>query len=160
MHPNAERVCDALRAAGCDAEVVQLDVPAPTAATAAAALGTTADRIANSLVFVAGDDPILVLTSGANRVDLKRVGELLGAKVRRADPETVRTATGFPIGGVPPLGHATPLRVLVDRDLLAHETVWAAAGTPHAVFEVPPAELLRVTGGTPADVRVEPAAGG
>ena len=92
------------------------------------------------------------MTSGANRVDTEAVGALLGATVRRADPDTVRRATGFPIGGVAPMGFPTPLRVLVDVDLLRYDTVWAAAGTPHTVFETTTADLVRVTGGTPVKV--------
>jgi Cys-tRNA(Pro) deacylase len=154
VHPNAERVLAALRAAGVDTEVVELAESTRTAAAAAAVLGTTTDRIANSLVFVADGTPVLVLSSGANRVDTTKLAAHLGAqRVERADPETVRTATGYPIGGVPPLAHATELRVVVDETLLAHDTVWAAAGTPHSLFEVAPAELVRATGGFVTDTR-------
>jgi prolyl-tRNA editing enzyme YbaK/EbsC (Cys-tRNA(Pro) deacylase) len=159
MHPNAERVRRALADAGCDAAIVELTDSARTAAEAAAALGVEVGQIANSLVFVAvsdtGSEPLLVMTSGANRVDTARVGALLGAVVKRADPETVRVATGFPIGGVAPVGFPAPVLVLVDEDLLAYDTIWAAAGTPHTVFETTGAELVRVTGGTPAAVRAE-----
>ena len=148
MHPNAERVAAALRAAGCAAAIVELAEPARTAAEAAAALGVSVGQIANSLVFVADGEPLLVMTSGANRVDTAALGTLLGATVRRADPDTVRAATGFPIGGVAPVGFPAPVRVLVDEDLLGHDAVWAAAGTPHTVFETTGAELVRVTGGT------------
>ena len=148
MHPNSERVAAALRAAGCDAEVVELTDSARTAAEAAAALGVAVGQIANSLVFVADGEPLLVMTSGANRVDTAAVGALLGATVKRADPDTVRNATGFPIGGVAPVGFPAPVRVLVDEDLLGYDTIWAAAGTPHTVFETTGAELVRVTGGT------------
>jgi prolyl-tRNA editing enzyme YbaK/EbsC (Cys-tRNA(Pro) deacylase) len=159
MHPNAERVRRALAGAGCDAAIVELTDSARTAAEAAAALGVEVGQIANSLVFVAvsdtGSEPLLVMTSGANRLDTARVGALLGAVVKRADPDTVRAATGFPIGGVAPVGFPAPVRVLVDEDLLAYDTIWAAAGTPHTVFETTGAELVRVTGGTPAAVRAE-----
>jgi len=155
MHPNSERVRRALADAGCDAKIVELTDSARTAAEAAAALGVSVGQIANSLVFVADGDPLLVMTSGANRVDTARVGALLGAVVKRADPDTVRAATGFPIGGVAPVGFPAPVRVLVDEDLLAYDTIWAAAGTPHTVFETTGAELVRVTGGTPAAVRAE-----
>jgi prolyl-tRNA editing enzyme YbaK/EbsC (Cys-tRNA(Pro) deacylase) len=156
VHPNAERVQRALAAAGSAARVVELADSARTAAEAAAALGVSVGQIANSLVFVAGGEPLLVLTSGANRVDTARVGALLGTTVRRADADTVRNATGFPIGGVAPVGFPAPVRVLVDEDLLGYDTVWAAGGTPHTVFETTGAELVRVTGGTPAAVRVLP----
>lgn len=158
MHPNSERVRRALTAAGCAADIVELSSPARTAAEAAALLGVSVGQIANSLVFVAGSEPLLVMTSGANRVDTERVGRLLGLDVWRADPETVRAATGFPIGGVAPVGFPAPVRVLVDEDLLGYDVVWAAAGTPHTVFPTTGAELVRVTGGTAAAVRVEPPA--
>ena len=147
VHPNTARVVEALAAAGVDSRVVEIPDGAPTAAAAAAALGVEVGRIANSLVFGAGDEPLLVMTSGAHRVDTTALGVLLGAEVRRADPDTVRRATGFPIGGVAPAGFPAPLRVLVDEDLLAYDTVWAAAGTPHTVFETTGADLVRVTGG-------------
>lgn len=156
MHPNTERVVAALAARGVTAHVVEIAEGAPTAAAAAAALGVEVGRIANSLVFVADDEPLLVMTSGANRVDTSAVGALLGAVVRRADADTVRRATGFPIGGVAPVGFPAPVRVLVDQDLLAYDTIWAAAGTPHTVFETTGAELVRVTGGTPARVSGRP----
>ena len=155
MHPNNERVQRALAAAGCAARLVELTEPARTAADAARLLGITVGQIANSLVFVADGEPLLVMTSGANRVDTERVGALLGATVARADADTVRSATGFPIGGVAPVGFPGPLRVLVDEDLLAYDEVWAAGGTPHTVFPTTGAELLRITGGIAAAVRVE-----
>jgi len=109
-------------------------------------------QIVKSLVFVADGEPFLALTSGANRADVGKLAGLVGAsEVRRASPEEARAATGFAIGGTPPFGHPAPLRVLVDRDLLAYEEVWAAAGAPDAVFELSPEELLRVSGGSPAD---------
>jgi len=151
-HPNVERVVNALTDAGCAVEVVEIPDGAPTAAAAAAGLGVEVGRIANSLVFTADGEPLLVMTSGANRVDTAALGARLGKTVKRADPETVRRATGFPIGGVAPVGFPAPVRVLVDEDLLGYDTVWAAAGTPHTVFETTPADLVRVTGGTPAKV--------
>lgn len=147
MHANTRRVLDALSAHGVDAKVVDIDEGAPTAATAAAALGIEVGRIANSLVFTADGEPLLVMTSGAHRVDTAALGERLAATVKRADPDTVRAATGFPIGGVAPVGFPAPVRVLVDEDLMAYATVWAAAGTPHTVFEITPDDLVRVTGG-------------
>jgi prolyl-tRNA editing enzyme YbaK/EbsC (Cys-tRNA(Pro) deacylase) len=124
-----------------------------TAAAAAAALGVEVGQIANSLVFDADGEPLLVLTSGAHRVDTAKVGALVGAqKVRRASPEFVRTATGQPIGGVAPVGHPRRIRTLVDQDLAGYDTVWAAGGIPHAVFPTTFDELVRVTGGTVAEV--------
>jgi prolyl-tRNA editing enzyme YbaK/EbsC (Cys-tRNA(Pro) deacylase) len=148
MHPNTERVVAALRAAGCDSEVRELTEPARTAADAAALLGVTVGQIANSLVFTADGEPLLVMTSGAHRVDTAALGERLGATVERADADTVRAATGFPIGGVAPVGHVTAMRVLVDEDLLGYDVVWAAGGTPHTLFPTSGPELVRITGGT------------
>ncbi len=155
VKPSVGRVIDALRAAGVTSDVVEFPVSTRTAADAAAAIGTTVGQIVKSLVFVAGDTPVVVLTSGSNRVDTSRVAQHLGTGVRKATADEVRTATGFAIGGVPPLGHAQRLRVLVDRDLLAYTQVYAAAGTPNAVFPITPTELLHVSGGVIADIREE-----
>ena len=152
MHPNTERVVRAFADAGVAIDVVEIPEGTPTAAAAAAALGVEVGRIANSLVFTADGEPILVLTSGAHRVDTDALGARIGATIARADAETVRAATGFPIGGVAPAGFPAPVRVLVDEDLLGHETVWAAGGTPHTLFETTGADLVRVTGGTPVRV--------
>ena len=148
MHANTQRVVRAFAGAGVEIEVVDIPEGAPTAAAAAAALGVEVGQIANSLVFDADGEPLLVLTSGANRVDTAAVGALLGATVRRADAGFVRAATGFPIGGVAPAGFPAPVRVLVDEDLFRYDTVWAAAGTPHTVFPTTAGDLVRVTGGT------------
>jgi prolyl-tRNA editing enzyme YbaK/EbsC (Cys-tRNA(Pro) deacylase) len=151
--PSVQRVRSALTAAGLTADVVTLADSARTAAQAAAALGCDVGAIANSLVFSADGEPLLVLTSGAHRVDTLLVAGLLGVhEVRRADPELVRQATGFAIGGVAPVGSLTPLRTLVDVDLARYETIWAAAGHPHTVFPTTYEELLRITGGTSAQV--------
>ncbi len=173
MHPNAELVAGRLRELGATGEVVELPEPAPTAAAAAAQLDCEVGAIANSLVFAAtlpapaGEDdrtpsdaalglvtvPLLVLTSGAHRVDTAMVASLIGAaEVARATPEFVREATGQPIGGVAPIGHPRPLRTLVDVWLRRYDLVWAAAGHPHTVFPTSFNELLRLTGGTPAQV--------
>jgi prolyl-tRNA editing enzyme YbaK/EbsC (Cys-tRNA(Pro) deacylase) len=153
MHPSAVNVADALRALGVAGQVRELPEPAPTAATAAAQLGCEVGAIANSLVFSADGAPLLVLTSGAHRVDTGKVAALLSvAAVKRADPEFVRAATGQVIGGVAPVGHPQPLRTLVDRWLEKYDVVWAAAGDAHTVFPTSFTELVRITGGTPADV--------
>ena len=153
LHPNARRVAEALAAAGVAGQVRELPAEARTAAAAAAQLGVGVGAIANSLVFDAGGSPLLVLTSGAHLVDTARVAGSVGVpELRRAGPDFVREATGQPIGGVAPVGHPAPLRTLVDVDLRAYEVVWAAAGTPHTVFPTSFAELVRITGGTPADV--------
>jgi prolyl-tRNA editing enzyme YbaK/EbsC (Cys-tRNA(Pro) deacylase) len=153
MHPSAERVAGTLQALGVPGQVRELPGPAPTAATAAAQLGCEVGAIANSLVFTADDVPLLVLTSGAHRVDTGRVAVLLGAgRVRRASPDVVRAATGQVIGGVAPVGHPEPLPTLVDTWLDKYEEVWAAAGHAHTVFPTSFAELVRITTGTPADI--------
>jgi prolyl-tRNA editing enzyme YbaK/EbsC (Cys-tRNA(Pro) deacylase) len=141
----ARRVQDALRVAGLDRDVVVLSESARTAAEAAAAVGVQQGAIVKSLVFRdAAGAPLLVLVSGDNRCDERLLG------VTRADAEFVRAQTGYAIGGVPPLGHPAPLHTIVDEQLGRFETVWAAAGTPHAVFPMSFEELVRVTGG---DVR-------
>jgi len=159
MHSSARHVTDVLRERGVTGQVRELPDPAPTAATAAAQLGCEVGAIANSLIFSADGAPLLVLTSGAHRVDTAKVAVLVGAgRVKRADPEFVREATGQVIGGVAPVGHPRPLRTLVDQWLGGYDVVWAAAGHPHTVFPTSFAELVRITGGTPADVGAAAAA--
>jgi prolyl-tRNA editing enzyme YbaK/EbsC (Cys-tRNA(Pro) deacylase) len=156
MHPSAMNVAEVLRELGVPGEVRELPEPAPTAATAAAQLGCTVGAIANSLVFSADGAPLLVLTSGAHRVDTARVAALIGASaVKRADPDFVRRSTGQVIGGVAPVGHPEPLRTLVDTWLEPYDVVWAAAGHAHTVFPTSFAELLRITSGTPAVVSAD-----
>jgi prolyl-tRNA editing enzyme YbaK/EbsC (Cys-tRNA(Pro) deacylase) len=158
LHRNAARVQAALRAAGSGADVRELPDSAHTSAEAAAALGVHVDQIAKSLVFVADGVPVLVVLRGGDRLDPARLARHLGVgKVARADADTVREATGFPIGGVSPVVRRHGLRVVVDRALEELPEVWAAAGTPHAVFPTSFAELLSVSGGTAADVRADPA---
>ncbi|WP_405505911.1 YbaK/EbsC family protein [Streptomyces purpurascens] len=147
----------ALRELGLD-EVVPLIRRFPeatrTAAEAAAALGCELSQICKSLIFAADGVPVLVLMDGASRVDLELVRKELGAdKVTRAKVDVVRETTGYAIGGVPPFGHRTKTRVLADRSLLAHETVWAAAGTPYTVFPMTPRDLVAHAGATLVDVR-------
>ena len=149
----SDRVRAALEALGLEARVVRVADSARTAPEAAAAVGTTVERIVKSLVFTAGGRPVLALVSGANRLDADRLAALAGGPVARADADLVRAVTGYAVGGVPPVGLATPLPVYCDRDLLDHPTVWAAAGTPHEVFEVAPGDLVRVTGASVADLR-------
>ena len=153
MHPNADHVARVLAALGASGEVRELPEPAPTAATAAAQLGCEVGAIANSLVFDAGGEPVLVLTSGAHRVDTGKVAADLGVgTLRRADPDFVYATTGQRIGGVAPVGHPAPIRTLVDTALKEYDTVWAAAGHVHTVFPTSFDELVRITSGTPADV--------
>jgi prolyl-tRNA editing enzyme YbaK/EbsC (Cys-tRNA(Pro) deacylase) len=142
-----------LRDLGVPGEVRELPESAPTAAAAAAQLGCEVGAIANSLVFSADGAPLLVMTSGAHRVDTGRVAQLIGAAaVRRADAGSVRAWTGQAIGGVGPVGHPAPIRTLVDTWLEKYDVIWAAAGHPHTVFPTSFAELVRITEGTPADV--------
>jgi prolyl-tRNA editing enzyme YbaK/EbsC (Cys-tRNA(Pro) deacylase) len=153
MHPNVQSVQDALLAADAHGEVRMLPQAVHTAAAAAEALGVTVGQIANSLIFDADGEPLLVLTSGAHRVDTAKVAALLGvAQVRRATPEFVREHTGQAIGGVAPVGHPKPVRTLVDTTLATFDQVWAAGGIPHAVFPTTFDELVRVTAGMPAEV--------
>jgi prolyl-tRNA editing enzyme YbaK/EbsC (Cys-tRNA(Pro) deacylase) len=141
---------------GLDLEVREFPEGTRTAVDAARAVGCDVDQIVKSLVFVADGTPVLVLTSGGNRVDPAKVARLTGAAaVRKADADEARTATGFAIGGTPPFGHPRPLTVLVDRDLTRFERVWAAAGTPRHVFAISPAALLDASGGQVTDVAEE-----
>jgi len=153
-HPAVDRVRTALAAAGVDAAIVTLPEAARTARAAAEAIGCAAGQIANSLVFRGEHSgaALLVMTSGAHRVDTARVAALVGEPVGKADAAFVRESTGFVIGGVAPVGHASRLRTLVDRNLLGHAEIWAAAGHPHTVFRLTPEALVRITGGTVADV--------
>ena len=153
MPVDVSRFAAVLRGLGVPGQVVELPERAPTAATAAAQLGCEVGAIANSLVFSADGAPLLVMTSGAHRVDTAKVAALVGvAGVRRAGPEEVRAWTGQPIGGVAPVGHPAPIRTLVDTWLDKYDEVWAAGGHPHTVFPTSFGELIRITGGTPADV--------
>ncbi len=145
LKASAARVVEALRSAGVTAEVKEFSESTRTAEEAAEAVGTTVGQIVKSLLFTAGERPILALVSGTNRADTAKLAAAAGGKIRRADADTVRNVTGYAIGGVPPLGHATALRTFLDRDLLQYPTVWAAAGTPNAVFEITPGELERIT---------------
>ncbi|MFN3842613.1 MAG: YbaK/EbsC family protein [Rehaibacterium terrae] len=151
---SARKVQAALEAAGLAAQVTELPQSARTAVDAANALGCTVAQIAKSLVFRCASDgsAVLVIASGPNRVDEGLIAARLGSAIGKADADFVRAATGFAIGGVPPLAHPAPLRTLIDADLLAFERVWAAAGTPNAVFPLDPRELVRITGGEVAAV--------
>ena len=153
MHPNVAAVQEALSLADARGRIRMLPDAVHTAAAAAAALGVDVGQIANSLIFDADGEPLLVLTSGAHRVDTARIAALVGATaVRKATPEFVREHTGQAIGGVAPLGHPKPIRTLVDAALAPFDEVWAAGGIPHAVFPTTFDELVRVTAGSPAEV--------
>jgi prolyl-tRNA editing enzyme YbaK/EbsC (Cys-tRNA(Pro) deacylase) len=149
LRSSARRVQEALDALGYTFQVVELPDSTRTAREAAAAVGCSVGQIAKSLVFQGRESgrPLLVIASGSNRVDEARLAALAGEPVAFADPDTVRAATGFVIGGVPPAGHDQQLPTYIDQDLLAFEQIWAAAGTPFAVFRLHPADLPRMTGG-------------
>jgi Cys-tRNA(Pro) deacylase len=153
MTSTTDRVRAALAAAGVSAEIVEFPQGTRSAADAARAIGTTLGQIVKSLVFLADGLPVLVLASGRNRVDTGKLARAAGVeRIERADADRVRAATGFVIGGVPPLGHPSPLRTFIDEDLLSHDVVFAAAGTPTTIFPIAPQDLARITSGVTADL--------
>ena len=150
-HPNALRVQSAL---GSSFTVVEFDESTHTAQEAADAIGCALAQIAKSIIFrSASGKPVLVIASGTNRVDEKKIRALLGEKIERASPDFVKEMTGFEVGGVPPLGHTSPCVVFLDQDLKAYPTLWAAGGTGNAVFEIGFDELVKRSGAMVADVR-------
>jgi len=150
LSTSAKKVQDALAALGMSLQVVELPSSTRTAVEAAQAVGCQVGQIVKSLVFRAtqSDRPVLVVASGANRVNEARLGAVLGEPIGKADADYVRQRTGFAIGGVPPLAHAEALQIFIDQDLLQYGEIWAAAGTPHAVFCLTPAQLVTMTGGS------------
>jgi prolyl-tRNA editing enzyme YbaK/EbsC (Cys-tRNA(Pro) deacylase) len=154
LSPAAQRVQDLLRASGSEARVRQFAATARTSAEAAAAIGCEVAEIAKSLVFkAASGKPVLVIASGVNRVDERKIAAALGEPIGKADAQYVRDRTGYVIGGVAPIGHATPPAIFIDEDLRRYATIWAAAGHPHAVFPLTAAELERLTGGRVTTVK-------
>jgi len=155
LQPSARRVQEAARALGLDIAVREMPGSTRTAQEAAAACGVSAGQIVKSLVFTGATSrkPYLLLVSGTNRVNEKGVARHLGEKLKRPDAEAVRALTGFAIGGIPPFGHTTPLTTYIDADLLQYDVVWAAAGTPKAVFRVEPAKLRDAAGAIVIDVK-------
>jgi prolyl-tRNA editing enzyme YbaK/EbsC (Cys-tRNA(Pro) deacylase) len=151
--PAVARVIEALRAAGIDSPIVELPGAARTARLAADFLACEVGQIANSLVFRGGtrDSPILVMSSGARRVDVVKLAAIAGEAIGKADAQFVRAATGFAIGGVAPVGHTGRLRAFVERSLAAYDSVWAAAGHPNTVFRLSYRDLVRITGGAEID---------
>lgn len=149
LSPNAQKVQDALSALGFSYRVIELAKPTRSAADAARAVGCDIGQIAKSLVFngVQSGKPILVIASGANQVNEWRVGVLIKEPLEKATAAFVREHTGFSVGGVPPIGHVKPVETFIDEDLLKHQTIWAAAGTPNAVVSLVPADLVTMTGG-------------
>lgn len=156
-HANVRRVVAAAAELGLDIEIREFSEGTKTAADAAAAIGVEVGQIVKSLIFSHGDDVVVALVSGVNQLDEAKLSAVAGgAPVGRVDADRVRTATGYPIGGVPPFGHAGPLATFVDEDLLRHDVVWAAAGTWNHVFAISPAALVDASGGTVADLRRDP----
>jgi prolyl-tRNA editing enzyme YbaK/EbsC (Cys-tRNA(Pro) deacylase) len=154
LHPNVLRVRAAAEAAGLRIETVRFPDGTKTAADAAAAIGVDVGQIVKSLIFAVDGQVVLAYVSGANRLDERKLAAAAGGtSCGRVDADTVRTVTGFPIGGVPPFGLATALPVFVDPDLLTHDEVWAAAGTWNDVFPIAPADLVAASGGTVIDLK-------
>lgn len=154
LSPSAQRVQNALAAAGSSAQITEHENPGRTAAEAAELLGCDIAQIAKSIIFknAASGTSVLVITSGGNRVDEKKVAAIIGEKLAKADAAFVREQTGFAIGGVPPIAHTNPGAILLDEDLLAFDTVFPAGGTPHAMFAVDPQELIGLSGARVANV--------
>jgi prolyl-tRNA editing enzyme YbaK/EbsC (Cys-tRNA(Pro) deacylase) len=148
----AQRVEAALRAAGVHPEIKNFTASTRTAQDAANAIGTTVGQIVKSLVFVSDGEPVLALVSGSNQLDTAKLSVMTGGEIRKADAAVVRQATGYSIGGVPPLGFPRPIRTFIDRDLLQYAELWAAAGTPNDVFRTTGQELLTITKGRLADL--------
>jgi Cys-tRNA(Pro) deacylase len=156
MHPSAQKVADAARALGLSVEIVEFEETTRTAQDAAHTIGCQVAQIVKSLLFIVDGQPVMALVSGVNRLDERKLAALRGAgrkQVERADADTAKAATGFSIGGVPPFGHTSRLPVYVDEDLTRFDVVWAAAGTPFAVFAITPEELVRASQATVADLR-------
>lgn len=153
LHPNVARVRGAAAERGLSIRPRRFPSGTRTALDAAEAIGVDVGQIVKSLIFAVDGEIVLAYVSGANQLDEAKLAEVAGgAHCQRVDADLVRSATGFPIGGVPPFGHATPLRIFIDRHLLAYDEVWAAAGTPQDVFPIAPADLERASGGTVCDL--------
>ena len=158
MHPSARKVADAAARLGLDIEIVAFQETTHSAADAAAAIGCSIGQIVKSLYFDVGGEPVMVLVSGANQLDTRKLARLTRVspkQIARGEPERAKAATGFTIGGIPPFGHETDLPIYIDEDLLQYDSIWAAAGTPHAVFEIAPATLVRAAAGRVANLRLE-----
>ena len=154
VHPNVTRVASAAAEFGLTILPKRFPEGTKTAADAAAAIGVHVGQIVKSLIFAVDGEVLLAYVSGANQLDEKKLAHAAGgAKCARVDADTVYETTGFPIGGVPPFGHKTKLRIFIDPDLLQHDEVWAAAGTWHDVFAIVPADLVRASGGTVLDLK-------
>lgn len=158
IHPSTQKVIEAAKALEMPIQIKAFDQSTRTAPEAADAIGCQLGQIVKSLCFTVNDAPVMALVSGNNQLDTKKLATLFNVgkkKVKRADAQTVKQATGFSIGGVPPFGHTHPMLIYVDADLLTYDEVWAAAGTPHTVFPIPPQKLVSISGGTVADLKKE-----
>jgi Cys-tRNA(Pro) deacylase len=155
LKSSAQSVQEALQGHGLNCEVLQMQNTTRSAEDAALAVGCEVGQIVKSLVFEGkqSHQPVLVVTSGANRVNEKTIAQYLAESIKMANPEFVREMTGFAIGGVPPVGHRHPLKIFIDEDLLQYDKIWAAAGTPHAVFKLTPEELKKITNGEVISVK-------
>ena len=154
LHPNTLRVIAAAREAGLEITTRRFPEGTKTAADAAAAIGVVVGQIVKSLVFGVDNEIVMALVSGSNQLDEKKLAAAAGgSKCSRVDADAVRAATGYPIGGVPPFGHTTQLRVFVDPDLLQYDEVWAAAGTWNDNFGAAPADIVRIAGGMVTDLK-------
>ena len=153
--PSVQKVQDALKVLGLPNDVMELQSTTRTSAEAALAVGCSVGQIAKSIVFRATqtDKPILVIASGSNRVNEKRIEELIFEPIGKADADYVRKHTGFVIGGVPPIGHLQKIAIFIDEDLLTYSEIWAAAGSQHAVFKLTPSDLIKMTGGRMVSIK-------
>lgn len=157
LSPTAQKIQTILDRLGYKCEVIEYQETTRTSIDAAAQVGCTLGQIVKSLIFIGkkSGEPILILTSGANRVDTNKISNLIGEKIDRADPEFVRSKTGYSIGGIPPLGHHSLINTLIDEDLLKYDQIWAAAGTPNAVFRLTPQDLKTMSSGKVVSVKEE-----
>lgn len=155
LSPSVQMVQDALKALGFINEVMELQSTTRTSAEAAQAVGCRVEQIAKSIVFRGKqtDRPVLVIASGPNRVNEKKIEELISEPLGKADANFVREKTGFVIGGVPPVGHLEKIEIFIDEDLLQYEEIWAAAGSPNAVFRLTPSDLVKMTGGRVVSIK-------
>jgi prolyl-tRNA editing enzyme YbaK/EbsC (Cys-tRNA(Pro) deacylase) len=155
LSQSAQKVQDVLKALGFQNDVIEFQSPTRTSAEAAQAAGCLVEQIAKSIVFRSKqtDQPILVIASGANRVNEKRIEGLIAEPLGKADADYVRKHTGFVIGGVPPVGHPEKIEIFIDEDLLKYQEIWAAAGTPNAVFKLTPSDLMKMTGGRVVSIK-------
>jgi prolyl-tRNA editing enzyme YbaK/EbsC (Cys-tRNA(Pro) deacylase) len=156
LHPSAQKVVEAAAQLGLEIAVTEFAQGTRTAVDAANAIGCTVGQIVKSLCFTVGETPVMALVSGENQLDERKLAAAFGVgrkRVKRADAEMVKAATGYAIGGVPPFGHLQPMTVFVDNDLAQYDIIWAAAGTPYAVFPLTPGDLTAVSGGSWLDLK-------